>query len=64
MWVYFMLARVCTTSSPVREREREEGRERVRKIVRKREREREREREYIFLKGMTGALATNLSYLV
>ncbi len=62
MWAYFMLARVRTPSSPVRERER------------KRERERERERErcricpellflFLFLKGMTGALAP-FSYLV
>jgi hypothetical protein len=51
--------------------EKEEGRERVRKRERERERgrerekegERERKREYIFLKGMTGALAP-YSYLV
>jgi hypothetical protein len=56
----FMLARVCTPSLPVTERDKERergGRER------KREREREREREYLFLKGMTGALAP-FSYLV
>ncbi len=74
----FMLARVRTPSSPVREREkeRERGRERRREIGREKdiniyiyiEREREigRERErcricpellFLFLKGMTGALA-------
>ncbi len=42
-----MLARVCTPSSPVREKEK----------ARERERGRERKREYLFLKGMTGALA-------
>jgi hypothetical protein len=44
-----MLARVCTPYSPVREREREGGRERsveyVQNIL------------FLFLKGMTGALA-------
>ncbi len=49
MWACFMLARMLTPSSLVRER--------------KREKEREREREYLFLKGMTGALAP-FSYLV
>ncbi len=52
----FLSLRVCTPSSPVRERE--GGRER--------ERERERERcleLFLFLKGMTGALAP-FSYLV
>jgi hypothetical protein len=43
-----MLARVSTPSSLVRERERE--------------REKGRKREYLFLKGMTGALAP-FSYL-
>ncbi len=56
---------LCTPSSPVREREKERERER-------RETERERERRrcricpeflFLFLKGMTGALAP-LSYLV
>ncbi len=55
--VCFILARVSTPSSPVREieREREGGRES--------EKEGERKREYLFLKGMTGALAP-FSYLV
>ncbi len=52
-----MLARVRTPSSPVRERERKREREV------EREREREREGEYLFLKGMMGALAP-FSYLV
>jgi hypothetical protein len=56
--VYFMLARVRTPCSPVRERARE----------RKKERERERciicpELLILFLKGMTGTLAPS-SYLV
>jgi hypothetical protein len=69
--------RVCfmrTPSSPVRERERGRERERERERVRKREREKDRERErercricpellFLFLKGMTGALAP-FSYLV
>jgi hypothetical protein len=72
----FMLARVHTPSSLVRERERDEGkRERGRERKREREKEggggkRERERgricpELLFLlfKGMTGALAP-FSYLV
>ncbi len=76
----FMLARVCTPSSSVREIERrreiwrERGREREgeRDGGKEGERERERERErcricpkllFLFLKGMTGALAT-FSYLV
>jgi hypothetical protein len=59
-----MLARVRTPSSPVRERERE--RERASEREREREKERVRERErcriypellFLFLKGMTGALA-------
>ncbi len=44
-----------TPSSPVRERERE--REKEKKRGRKRERERDRNVEFLFLKGMTGALA-------
>jgi hypothetical protein len=55
-----MLARVRTPSSPVRESESERERER------KKERERCRicpELLFLFLKGMTGALAT-FSYLV
>jgi len=56
-----MLARVCTPSSPVREREREGERERGRERARERERERGGERcriwLFLFLKGMTGALA-------
>ncbi len=63
----FMLVRVSTPSSPVREREREteRGREggREREKERVSEKEGERKREYLFLKGMTGALAT-FSYLV
>jgi hypothetical protein len=51
----FMLGRVRTPSSPVTERGRERERER--------ERERGREREYLFLNGMSGALAP-FSYLV
>ncbi len=51
-----MLTRVCTPSSPFRERQRGKGRKRERK------REGERERTVI-LKGMTGALAS-FSYLV
>ncbi len=52
MWACFMLSRVATPSSPVRERERG------------RERKRERERElFLILKGMMGALAP-FSYLV
>ncbi len=51
----------------MRRRERESEKERERVIRREREREREkvgeREREYLFLKGMTGALAP-FSYLV
>jgi hypothetical protein len=63
-----MLARVCTTSSAVRERERESEKERKRKRERERERERERcrmfpESLFSFLKGMTGDLAP-FSYLV
>ncbi len=62
----FMLARVSTPSSPVREREngreREGEREREREGE-KEEREKERKREYLFLKGMMGALAP-FSYLV
>ncbi len=48
-----------------RERDRERKRERERKSERERKRERERksEREYLFLKGMMGALAP-FSYLV
>jgi hypothetical protein len=53
----FMLARVCTPSSPVRAREREVERET------ERERERLRKREFLFFKGMTGALAP-FNYLV
>ncbi len=41
----FMLARVCTPSSPVREREREKEREKAREKERERERERKRERK-------------------
>ncbi len=44
-------------SHPLQQTEREKERER------KKEREREREREYLFLKGMTDALAP-FSYLV
>ncbi len=44
-----MLARVRTPSSQVRKREREKEKEGEKKG--------ERKREYIFLKGMTGALA-------
>jgi hypothetical protein len=50
-----MLRRVCTPSSPDKEREGERETEQ--------ERERERKREYLFLKGMKGALAP-FSYLV
>ncbi len=65
MRVRFMLARVHTTSSPIREkgRERERGsekeglRERVRKKQRERERERERERVFIFKRNV-GCLGT------
>ena len=57
MQACFMLARVRTPSSLVREREREKERERGKKREGRRERKREREREYLFLKGMTGALA-------
>jgi hypothetical protein len=38
-------------------RERKRKREREKEIQREKERERERKREYLFLKGMTGALA-------
>ncbi len=60
MWACFMIARVHTPSSQVRERERERerGRERVS--------ERERCRicpEFLFLKGMTGTLPS-LNYLL
>jgi hypothetical protein len=80
-----MLARVCTTSSLVREKEREREGEREGERGRERESgtEKEKERErckiwllnlfqsflimaellFLFLKGMTGALAP-LSYLV
>jgi hypothetical protein len=62
----------CTPSSPVRERERENGRLRDREREKEKEGERERDRErerqrqrcrkcpewlFLFLKGMTGALA-------
>jgi hypothetical protein len=60
--VCFMLARVRTPSSPVRESESERERERERK----KERERCRicpELLFLFSKGMTGALAP-FSYLV
>jgi hypothetical protein len=57
-----MLTRVHTPTSPVRERERE--RERKREGEREREGKRGRERDveypellFLFLKGMTGALA-------
>ncbi len=65
MQVCFMLARVYTTSSPIREKGRERGseRERVRGRVRERVRKKQREREYLFLKGMSGALAP-FSYIV
>ncbi len=59
----FMLARVSTPSSPVRERERERMGERGREREKEEEREKERKREYLFLKGMMGALAP-FSYLV
>ncbi len=58
-----------TPSSPVREREKEKEREGERDKEGGREREgergrdRNREREYLFLKGMAGALAA-FSYLV
>ena len=56
-----MLARVCTPSSLVRERKRE--RESEKEGEREGESWRERKREYLFLKGMKGALAP-FSYLV
>ncbi len=49
-----LLARVCTPSSPVRERKREIEREREKERGRKRG---EREKKKIILIGMTGALA-------
>ncbi len=64
-----------TPSSPIRERERERDIKREGERERERERERKREREgerggereraliFLFLKGMTGALAP-FSYLV
>ncbi len=55
----FMLASVSTPSLPVREREKKSEKERQRE----REKERQRKREYLFLKGMTDALAP-FSYLV
>ncbi len=58
----FMLVRVYTPSS-LEKRKRERKREREKERKRERERERERKREYLFLKGMTGALAP-FSYLV
>jgi hypothetical protein len=45
VWACFMLARVRTPSSLVREREREKERERERESMREKERKRERERE-------------------
>jgi hypothetical protein len=57
--VCFIHARACTPSSPERKREREKEIEKEAG----RERERKREREYLFLKGMMGALAP-CSYLV
>jgi hypothetical protein len=50
----FMLAMVCTPSSPVRERERERERESCRICT---------ELAFLFFKGMMGALAP-FSYLV
>ncbi len=55
MRVCFILARVCTPSSPERKREREKEIEK--EAGQERERERKKEREYLFLKGMMGALA-------
>ncbi len=63
MQACFMLARVRTPSWPVREREREIKREKEGERERGRKRERERKREYLFLKGMTGALVP-FRYLV
>ncbi len=67
MWACFMLARVRTPSSPVRERERESergrDRQKEREGVTERERERKRQKRWQLLKGMMGASAP-FSYLV
>ncbi len=53
MLACFMLTRVCTPSSPVRERERDrERKERERKREGEREKERERERSRIWLSNL------------